>query len=364
MVVLPTPGRGCLHRLPLLAREPDAGALFEPGDRPLHVSRPRLGGRAAQAGERRRRLALAPPHRREREAGLALGQDLAHHHPIADQPLGRLVEQRRRHRQELGGPAEDRVLRRVHVAVLDQLAHDVEQSGLHPLGRGRLHPQVAGDAVGDLETDAPDVDRKAIRIPAHHRDRVLAVAPVDAHRVRARDPVPAQEHHDVLDLALPDPGVGDAARARRPDPVHFGQALGRAADHVQRVDPEALDQALGQLGADTRDHAGSEIALDPEQRLRRPGVVRVHPELSPELPIGLPRAAQNHRRADRDPEQRADHGHQRTAAGRLEPRDRPLVVRILEDDPLESAFQDSDLALPLRRHMVKPPSTSIVRPLK
>jgi hypothetical protein len=174
--------------------------------------------------------------------------------------------------------------------------------------------------------------------------------------------VTAQEHHDVLDVALRRPRLGDALGAGRPDALHLVQPLWRAADDLERLDAEVLDQPLGQLRPDPGDHPGAEVALDAEQGLGRLRVIRRDAELAAEALVVLPRPARDQRRADRDAEQRPDHRDRWTAAGQLEPRDRPLVARILEDDPLERAFQDRALVVVL--HMIRPPSTSMVRPLK
>jgi hypothetical protein len=215
---------------------------------------------------------------------------------------------------------------------------DVAHRGAGAQRRRRRNAEAAGQVVGGLEADAPDVDREAVRVLLDDRDRVLAVALVDPGRVSGGDAVAAEEDHDLLDVLLRHPRGADAARARGADALDLGQPDRRAADDLERPLAEARDDALGQLGADAGHHARAEVLLDAERGGRRPVVEGLDLELLAELLVVDPRAAQDQRRAGLDPEQRADHGDRRAAAVAHHARDGPLVVRVLEHDLLERAL--------------------------
>ena len=160
------------------------------------------------------------------------------------------------------------------MAVLDRGLERVEQAGLEPLRRVARDAELLRDRVGRAEADAPDLVGEPVRVRADHADRVLAVLLDDARRERRRHAVALQEHHHVLHVALLGERLGDLGRAlARRCPIDLGQPLAALVDHLERLDAELLDHRLRELGTDARDDARAEEALDPDQRLRRPGLI-------------------------------------------------------------------------------------------
>jgi hypothetical protein len=103
-------------------------------------------------------------------------------------------------------------------------------------------------------------------------------------------------------------------------------------------EPELLDQALRELGPDTRDLARCEKSFDAELRVRRDRLIARDLELLSPFAIDDELAAQLERHPFVDSEQLAD-DRDRLTLGRLELRDRVIRVVVLERDPLDGTVE-------------------------
>ena len=150
-------------------------------------------------------------------------------------------------------------LRRKDVALIGEVAQRVHHARGHARGRIVRQAQVVGDFVGGLEADAVNVVRQAIGIGLDEIDRGVAVLFVDLDGEAGVDAVALQEQHHLLDGFLLVPGAGDGLGALGADAQHFTDTLRRVIEHVQRLQPELLDDAIGRDGTDALDEAGAEI---------------------------------------------------------------------------------------------------------
>ena len=230
--------------------------------------------------------------------------------------------------------------RHEHVAVAALLVEHVAHARLRARRRVARHAQRRRQLVGRQEADAPHVEREAVRVLAHARDRRGAVLLVDARRERGRDAVALQEDHHLAHLALRAPGRADGARARRPDARHLADAARVAVQDLQRLDAEAIDDARRELGPDALDQPRAEIAAQALDRLRaRPrcsastrnwspkrAVVSKRPDTRSTAPAGMP-------------DQAADDGDDVAAALELQARDGERAVAARVDEALDGPLQ-------------------------
>ncbi len=135
------------------------------------------------------------------------------------------------------------------------------------------------------------------------------------------------------------PGVTHGARPRLADAGDLADAGRVAVEDLQRLDPEAVDDARGQLGADPLDEPRPEVAAQPLQRRRRDLGVVLDLELRAVANGGLVAANHAQRRARRNADQAADDRDHLAVALELQPgdRERPVAARI--DHPLDRAEQ-------------------------
>jgi hypothetical protein len=91
--------------------------------------------------------------------------------------------------------------------------------------RSFLDPELGGDRVGGLETDAADIACEAIGIVSHDLDGIGAIGLIDPNGARRADLVAMQRDHDLAHDLLLRPGQCDAARANRPNAINLAQTI-------------------------------------------------------------------------------------------------------------------------------------------
>ena len=239
--------------------------------------------------------------------------------------------------EQLRGARHQFVVGNVHVAVLDAGLERVQEAGLESLGRVAGDAELAGDRIGGAKPDAPDLVREAVRILAHHADRVLAVLLDDARGERTRDADAEQEHHHVLDVALRREHLRDRRRTCTADADDLGEPRRRALDDVERLDPELLDDPLRERRPDSGERLRAEKLLDPGGGLRRDQLVFADLTLLAPLAIDDPRAVELDRHALVDPDELADDRDLTVATREL--RDGECRVVVAKRDPLDGAVE-------------------------
>ena len=93
------------------------------------------------------------------------------------------------------------------------LFHEVENVGLDPFRRARVHAELQGELVGRLESDAPDVQAELIGIGLEDMKGPLAVLAVDLGGQAGRDVVGLEEDDQVANVAVLFPGPSGSPRA-------------------------------------------------------------------------------------------------------------------------------------------------------
>src|SRR5205823_5000537 len=138
------------------------------------------------------------------------------------------------------------------------------------------------------------------------------------------------------------PGVADGTRTRLAEAGDLADAPRLEVEHLERLDPEPVDDARRQLGPDPLDEPRPEVAPQALERCRRDlGVVR-DLELRAETGVGLEAADQPQRGAGRDADQAPHHRHHLAVAAvalELQPGDREGPIAAGVDDPLDRAEQ-------------------------
>jgi hypothetical protein len=122
----------------------------------------------------------------------------------------------------VGRLGEQLVFRQATVALCHRFHKRVFKPGPGANHRRLGDPQPFGNQVGRLEADTDDIAGEALRICAHHRDRIGPVGLVDVHRPRRSYAVALQECHDVANDSRIGPACGDACRTFRTDTCHLG----------------------------------------------------------------------------------------------------------------------------------------------
>ena len=150
-----------------------------------------------------------------------------------------------------------------------------------------------------------------------------------------------EEEHDLLDLSLLEPCLGDALAPDRSDPGDLGQAFRFLIDDLQGGEPELFDQPGRHHLADPAHQAGTKIALDADQGRRLHGHVGLDPELLAVLPVAYPAPAELDRLSGLDAEEIPDRGHRLAPARDRHPDHGPAVVLVGVDDPVENPGHES-----------------------
>ena len=149
------------------------------------------------------------------------------------------------------------------MSVVSLRIEDVPDAGLDPGGCSRIYPQVHGDLVGGLETDAPDVRGQAVRILRDLPDGLVAVGLVDLHRIGHAHVVTEQELHDLLDVLLFLPAGPDDVDGLLRDALHLGQPAGRILDDLEGVLAEVIDDHSGLGRPQSLDESRAQVLSNP-----------------------------------------------------------------------------------------------------
>src|SRR6516165_1225570 len=83
------------------------------------------------------------------------------------------------------------------MAFIHRFSQRVGNAGPKPDHGGFLDAELHGNRVGGLETNAPNVASKSVRVFRHHLKGIGAVDLKDAHCPRGADAVAVQKHHDL-----------------------------------------------------------------------------------------------------------------------------------------------------------------------
>src|SRR5262245_46146471 len=145
----------------------------------------------------------------------------------------------------------------------------VEQGGAGTCRRRRVDAESAGQLVGRLEADAPDVRGKTVRVLADDAHSLVAVGLVDADGPLRAEAVRLEEEHDVADGLLLAPALADLGDPLRADSLHFLEERRAFVDDLKRPLAEDLDDLAGVARADALDEAGGEVFLDAGDGRRR-----------------------------------------------------------------------------------------------
>ncbi len=214
--------RGQAQRLGLHGRERHAQPLLGPGDCALDVDRgPRDGARSKRA-HAQGNLPLGCVEPGQEDGRLAV-DGVGHHRARRDLELQRLLDERLGDLEQPRGRLVQVGQRQAAVPVVHRLDERVADARPGADHRRALDAQAGGDPVGAEEPDAADIGRQAVGVLADDRDCFLAVGLEDADGARGTDAVRVQEHHQLADALLRAPGLGDARRAGRPDPLDVAQ---------------------------------------------------------------------------------------------------------------------------------------------
>ncbi len=147
-----------------------------------------------------------------------------------------------------------------------------------------------------------------------------------------------QEDHRIANGALLAPSLLDLAASLRADPAHPPQ-LGRlVVDHLERVQPELLDQSVCHDRPDPGHQSGAEIALDAVECLGEEAQVGDDAELLAVLAILFPTAGEAHP-LSRLQTIETTHSGRRDAVVAADAEDAPAALFRLEDHPLNGRVE-------------------------
>ncbi len=172
--------------------------------------------------------------------------------------------------------------------ILDQLLQRKHQAGFDARGVIGSQPQRLGDAVSGFETHPEDIPRQAVRIGLHHMHGLVAVLLVDLDRQVGADPIRVQEEHDLFDLALLLPGLGDHAHPLGTDVRDLLQALRLVFDHLQGGCAEVSDDALGKPRPNATHQSRAQVAADAGDGCRQSLLAHLYLELQAVFRVGDP----------------------------------------------------------------------------
>ena len=123
--------------------------------------------------------------------------------------------------------------------------------------------QILGNFVSGFEAHAVNISGELVRVLLHSGERGVPVGFIDLDRQVGADAMTVQKEHDIFDLTLLLPGLGDLAGALGADIGHFAQALGLLFDDVEGFSTEVIDDTSGQFRTDPFNQPGAQVAFDP-----------------------------------------------------------------------------------------------------
>ena len=276
----------------MLRCQRQAGCGFKLVDRGIDIEAERARRSAQEFGERGRSLDFRLMRGGQAHAHAAIAEGFAHHEIAAFQTRQRFDDLFFVDAEQFAGCDQQLLLGDMQMAVLEIGVEHMHHAGLEARRRIFCQAKFGRDGIGGAKPDAPYFDRQAIRVLADLVDRVFAVALDDARGEPRRDAMAAQEHHDVLGVAMLGPGRGDLARTRCADAIDLDEPLRIARDDFQRIHAKARDHAARQFGTDAGDQACTKEAFNADQRLGTLELVRADFELAAVFLIDDPGAAQ------------------------------------------------------------------------
>ena len=337
------------HRRLLLRSQLGAGALREPGQRPvpgdvLERGHPVLvGAQQPQQPAGQGDLGAVEGHEvdgGERRAALPAGHLLADHAlGVGGQFAQAVDDQAGVDLEQLHGVGDELFLGEEAMSLVGRLGQGVLEARLDAVGAVVRDADGLGDAVGGQEADAPDVRGQAVGPVADDGDGGVAVLLVDAHREGGRDADALEKDHHLLDGFLLLPGRADHLGALGAETRHLDQPCGLLLDDVEGVRAEVLHDAVGDPRADALDEAGSQIAADALDGGGQHGGVVLDGELLAVLRVGAPAALHAERFAGLRAEECPDDGEEVAgAAAGVDPGDGVAALLVGVGDPLQDPF--------------------------
>ena len=185
-----------------------------------------------------------------------------------DHPLQRFADGCRVGFEQRAGRLHELFPFGIDVSLVRELAERVKDPAPAPAGIVLPVAHLAGDAVGGLEADAPDVVGEAVRILPNLVDTLRAVLSVDLGGIGRAYAVALEKQHHVLDLLLPLPALADLLHALAADLRHLVEPFDVGFDHFDRRRTESLDDRTGKTGADAFHQSAAEVFLDAVNRGR------------------------------------------------------------------------------------------------
>ena len=164
--------------------------------------------------------------------------------------------------QQFGGGFDQLIRLGIDVTILGEFIEGVKYSATTTARIVLLIAHLRGYAVGCIETDAPDVIGKLIRILFDLGNRLLFILAVDLGGKGGAYAIPLQEHHNLLDVFLLFPAITDFLHPFLAETWHFKQPLYVVFNNVDCLQTESTDNSLGVCRADTLDQPAAEILLN------------------------------------------------------------------------------------------------------
>ncbi len=150
----------------------------------------------------------------------------------------------------------------IDVTFLGKFIESVKYSATATARVVLLIAHLRGYAVGCLESDAPYVICKLIRILLDFGDRLLFIFAIYLGSKGGAYAMPLQKHHNLLDVFLFLPAIADFLHSFLAETRHFKQTLDVVFDNVDCLKPETAHYCLGVCRADTLYQTAAEVFLN------------------------------------------------------------------------------------------------------
>jgi hypothetical protein len=242
--------------------------------------------------------------------------------------------------EEDRGASDDFMARAPNVTRFGHVVENLQNAGLHPLGR------VCGDAdgfcdpVGRLEANTANVERQAVGLSRNRLDRPASVSTNDADGESRARSVRLQKDHDVAQGALLAPSALDGCRPLLAEAIDFAKTRRSFVEHPEGLQTERFDDPLRELLTHSLDKPGREILLEPRERLRGKLDQRLCPELRTVRAVLLDPASDPDARPNRSGRKATDHSQPVRTAFDGDLDDSKPASRALERDALDDSLDD------------------------
>src|SRR5262249_55039765 len=205
--------------------------------------------------------------------------------------------------------------------------------------RGAVDAQSAGQFVGGLEAEAPDVGGQAVWVGPHDLKGLLSVGLVNAHGPTGADTLRLEEDHQAAHRLLLLPAFADALDAASADALDLLEEGWAFVNDGQGALAENLDDFPREVRADPLDQTGAEVFDDAFAGVRRRGAQLGGAELFAVVAVLHPGAARLDVLAGNDPGQGAHAPHLDALARHLDAQHREARIGIVKGDALDHAGQ-------------------------